>query len=107
VESVLKHIGRPVKRVHSDYYLRQMLISFVLSVVVTRLFLQLTGYPQLGNSTIHVAHVLWGGLILFFAALTPLVFSNRWSYSFSSVLTGVGTGLFIDELGKFITHTNK
>jgi hypothetical protein len=24
-----------------------------------------TGYPQIGNSTLHIAHVLWGGLLLF------------------------------------------
>jgi hypothetical protein len=82
------------------------LLSFAASVALTRLFLELTGYPQLGNSELHIAHVLWGGLLLFAASLLPLVFANRWVYLVGSVLAGLGVGLFIDEVGKFITQTN-
>ncbi len=82
------------------------LISFAASVILTRLFLQITGYPQLGSETLHIAHVLWGGLLLFIAALLPLILANRWVFNTSAVLSGVGVGLFIDEVGKFITQTN-
>jgi hypothetical protein len=75
-------------------------------VVLTRLFLQLTGYPQLGGATLHIAHLLWGGLLLFIGALAMLVFANRWVYRLGAILAGVGVGLFIDEVGKFITRTN-
>ena len=50
--------------------------------------------------------MLWGGLLLFAAALLPLVFANRWVYLVGSLLAGIGIGLFIDEVGKFITQTN-
>jgi len=50
--------------------------------------------------------VLWGGLILFIAALLPLLFTNQWIYTTSAVLSGLGVGLFMDEVGKFITQTN-
>lgn len=83
-----------------------MLLSFALSVSLTRLFLELTGYPQLGGGDLHIAHLLWGGLLLFVAALLPLIFANRWVYLLGSALAGVGIGLFIDEVGKFITQTN-
>ena len=73
---------------------------------VTRLFLQLTGYPRLGNSELHIAHVLWGGLLLYIATLVPMLYANRWSFVFSSIVSGIGIGLFIDEVGKFITQTN-
>ena len=43
---------------------------------------------------------------MFAAALLPLVFANRWVYLLGSALAGVGIGLFIDEVGKFITQTN-
>jgi hypothetical protein len=82
------------------------LISFAASVAVTRLFLELTGYPQLGNKTLHIAHVLWGGLLLFVAALLPLIFANRWAYMWGALTAGLGVGLFIDEVGKFITQSN-
>lgn len=82
------------------------LVSFALSVSLTRLFLSLTGYPQLGGGDLHIAHVLWGGLLLFAAALLPLVMANRLVYSYAAVLAGLGVGLFIDEVGKFITNSN-
>lgn len=99
-------IRRPVERDGASIYVFLTLLSFALSVVLTRLFLQLTGYPQLGGATLHIAHLLWGGLLLFIGALTMLIFANRWVYRFGAILTGVGVGLFIDEVGKFITRTN-
>jgi hypothetical protein len=66
----------------------------------------LTGYPQLGGGGLHIAHVLWGGLFLFIGSLLPLIFSNRWALNLSALFSGVGIGLFIDEVGKFITQTN-
>jgi hypothetical protein len=99
-------IRRPVERDGAAFYVLLTLLSFALSVVLTRLFLQLTGYPQLGGKTLHIAHLLWGGLLLFIGALAMLIFANRWVYRLGAILTGVGVGLFIDEVGKFITRTN-
>lgn len=95
-----------VKRNYAEGYLLMMLIAFGASVMGTRLFLELTGYPQLGGGTFHFAHLLWGGLLLFAGALLPLIFVNRVMYTISAIMTGLGVGLFIDEVGKFITATN-
>lgn len=95
-----------VKRERAERYLLLMLLSFATSVTGTRLFLELTGYPQVGSSELHIAHVLWGGLLLFIAALLPLIFANRWVYAIGALAGGVGAGLFIDEVGKFITRSN-
>lgn len=82
-----------------------VVVCFGASVVLTRLFLDLTGYPKLGgDSEIHVAHVLWGGLLLTLGALLPLLFANSWTLTLAAVLDGIGVGLFIDEVGKFITQ---
>jgi hypothetical protein len=101
-------VRKPVRRPGAEGYLLITLITFGLSVSLTRLFLELTGYPQLGggSSNLHIAHVLWGGLILLFAAILPLVLANRWVYQLGALLTGIGVGLFIDEVGKFITQNN-
>lgn len=101
-----RFVHRLARRAGADTYMRLMLISFAVSVLGTRLFLVLTGYPQIGNDTLHIAHALWGGLLLFIASLLPLLFDNRHVYTWSAVLSGVGTGLFIDEVGKFITQDN-
>ena len=98
-------IRQPVRRPRVGTYLLLTLLSFALSVSLTRLFLALTGYPQLGNSVLHISHVLWGGLLLFFAAMLPLILANRWVYRVSAIMAGVGIGLFIDEVGKFITQS--
>ncbi|MGD8490681.1 MAG: hypothetical protein PVJ23_09655 [Anaerolineae bacterium] len=95
-----------VKRAHAETYLLIMLVAFAGAVIATRLFLELTGYPQLGNSVLHIAHALWGGLLLILAALIPLVVANHWARILSAVLSGLGVGLFIDEVGKFITQQN-
>ncbi|MBV9455645.1 MAG: hypothetical protein JOZ19_16260, partial [Rubrobacter sp.] len=106
MQSSLRHIRKPVKREDAEQYLVITLLGFAASVILIRLFLELTGYPQVGNSELHVAHVLWGGLLLFIACLLSLVFANRWVYKVSALLAGVGVGLFIDEVGKFITQSN-
>jgi hypothetical protein len=99
-------IRYPVRREGAERYLQITLLSFAASVTLTRLFLEITGYPQLGNDTYHIAHVLWGGLVLFAASLLPLIYANRWVYPLIALLSGIGMGLFIDEVGKFITQTN-
>lgn len=96
----------PVKRQGAERYLLIMLVSFACSVIGTRVFLQLTGYPQIGNSVFHVAHVLWGGLLLFVATVLTIIFVNHWVYTLVALCSGIGVGLFIDEVGKFITQNN-
>ena len=69
-------------------------------------FLNLTGYPKVGNGELHIAHVLWDGLLLFVASLLSLLFANRRAYTAGALSAGVEVGLFIDEMGKFITQNN-
>jgi hypothetical protein len=98
-------IRKPVRRSGAQQYLLITLLSFAVSVAGTRLLLELTGYPQLGGE-LHIAHVLWGGLLLFTAALIMMILANSWAHILGAVLAGLGVGLFIDEVGKFITQTN-
>ena len=102
----IPRVRRPVRRAKADRYMLFTLLGFAGSVIVTRVFLELTGYPQVGNRELHIAHVLWGGLLLFVAMLLPLLLANRSIYMLSAVLGGIGVGLFIDEVGKFITKSN-
>ena len=97
---------RAVKRPFAETYIFISLTAFALTVIITRVFLQLAGYPQVGNSVLHIAHAIWGGLLLFVAVLVTLMFANRWAFTVSAVLSGIGVGLFIDEVGKFITQKN-
>ena len=93
-----------VERENAVRYMLISLFSFIATVSVVRSFLALTGYPQIGSGTLHIAHVLWGGLILYIAALLPLMYLNPQIRLVCAILSGVGMGLFLDEVGKFITR---
>jgi hypothetical protein len=99
-------LRRPVRREGAEQYLFLTLVAFAVTVLATRAYLELTGYPRIGGGDLHVAHALFGGLLLFAAALLPIVLSGRRIYRIAAVLAGIGIGLFIDEVGKFITTQN-
>ncbi len=91
---------------NAAWYMLTMVIAFAITVVGTRLYLDITGYPQLGNATFHFAHALWGGVLQVIATVLMLIYLNEWVFSLAAALAGVGVGLFIDEIGKFITRSN-
>ncbi len=82
------------------------MVSAVVTVLVIRLYLYLTGYPQVGGDTLHIAHMLWGGLGMVIAIGILLLFANPIWKPIASLIGGIGFGAFIDELGKFITKDN-
>ncbi len=78
----------------------------VLTVAVTRALLAATGFPQVGGDSLHVAHVLWGGLLMAVAVVLALSFAGPLVRPWVAFIGGVGFGLFIDEVGKFLTSDN-
>lgn len=82
------------------------LISAVGMILVIRLQLWATGYPRLGGGKLHIAHLLWGGLLMVIALGILLSFIDRRVRVPAAVLGGAGFGFFIDEIGKFVTSDN-
>jgi hypothetical protein len=102
----LKQRPLGARRSRAERYLVFTIAAFAVTVAGVRWYLDLAGYPTIGGGGLHVAHVLWGGLALFIAALLPLLYVGRRALLISALLAGVGVGLFIDEVGKFLTTSN-
>ena len=87
-------------------HLEIFLVSAVSSLLLLRFFLYLAGYPQVGSGSLHIAHMLYGGLFMAAAIVINVSFLGARVLRFAALLGGVGFGIFIDELGKFITRDN-
>jgi hypothetical protein len=94
------------RRDGAERYLLVTIAAFAFTVAGVRWFLEVTGYPKVGGGGLHVAHMLWGGLLLIVAVVLPLLLVGRRVLMASAIAAGIGVGLFIDEVGKFITEEN-
>ena len=95
-----------VGRVGSGGALEALLVAAVAALLAIRGYLAATGFPQVGGGGLHVAHMLWGGLLMLVAVVLLLVGLGRQTRTVAAIVGGAGFGTFIDELGKFITSDN-
>jgi len=86
--------------------LQALLVSAITAVLVTRLYLSMTGYPRIGGGPLHIAHLLWGGLLMLIGLVVLLSALGNRAKRVAAIVGGLGFGLFVDELGKFVTADN-
>jgi hypothetical protein len=99
-------LARWMRNVDAALLLESFFIAAVVSFLAIRAFLAVTGYPQLGSSGIHIAHLLWGGLLMLAGLLLLLAYLDRSVQHVAAVVAVLGFGTFVDEIGKFVTADN-
>ena len=97
---------RVVRNVEFAQLFDDFFIAAITTILAVRFYLKLTGYPQIGNSTLHISHLLPGTVLMLIAIILLLAAVNRAVRYFSAVMAGIGFGLVWDELGKFVTKDN-
>lgn len=87
-------------------YVLTAIVFGVLSILGTRLFLQITDYPSIGNEVWHLSHTIWGGIVMCIGMFMAISFYGRRSMRIACAVFGTGMGMFFDEIGKFVTRDN-
>ncbi len=95
---------RPIRNVNAGDLIEMMLVVAVTTIVIIRIILELSGYPKLGGGGLHIAHVLYGGLMMIAALILVFALLNMSAQWAAAFVGGVGFGFFIDEVGKFISN---
>src|SRR5918998_6073135 len=88
-----------LRDLQSGHNVELFLVSAVSAVLAIRAYLRLANYPQVGGDSLHIAHMLWGGMLMLAALLILLTFIGRASERLAAFIGGVGFGTFIDEVG--------
>jgi len=86
--------------------LELFLVSAASSLLLLRFILKVAGYPQVGSGSLHIAHMLYGGLLMLVSITLVISFLGARVLRLAALVGGIGFGIFIDELGKFITKDN-
>jgi hypothetical protein len=94
------------RNVNARDNLEIFLVSAVTSLLLLRFLLYEAGYPQVGGGSLHIAHMLYGGLLMLVAITLSISFLGARVQRLAAFLGGIGFGVFIDELGKFLTKDN-
>jgi hypothetical protein len=93
-----------IKREAASELVLTVMIWAIFSLILARIFLKLTGYPQIGRGVWHISHALTGGLIMTMGTIIILTLQGKNLKRTGAAVFGFGLGWFIDEIGKYLTR---
>lgn len=102
----VRHRHAFLRNLDDEGYLEAFLVSAVVCILVVRSLLYVSGFPQVGGKGLHIAHVLWGGFLLVAGFTVVINYLDTVAHRVASVIAGAGFGLYLDEIGKFVTSDN-
>lgn len=95
-----------IKRENAADLVLLLMISGLVTLLFTRFYLQWRGWPTISFGVWHIAHANWGGILMVIGSILMLVFHGEKIRKMAAIVSGMGWGLFIDEVGKYITKNN-
>ncbi len=95
-----------IMRENASDLILQIMIWAIGTILATRYWLEMMGWPTISFGDWHIAHVLWGGLLMMVAMILIITNYGRRILKIGAIIFGIGWGLFIDEIGKYLTKDN-
>lgn len=95
-----------IKRENASELVLTVMKWAILSLFSMRTALILLNYPTVGRGNWHVAHAFTGGIIMWIGAMIGYMYYGGRIKKISAAIFGVGLGLFVDEIGKYLSRDN-
>ncbi len=78
-----------LRSVYAETLLEDFFIAAILSVIGIRFYLWATGYPQISGGGLHIAHVLFGGILMMIAMVTLIAFITLKARRIGAIVGGL------------------
>ena len=86
-----------VKRDDAGELVLTTMVWAIFSLISARIYLKLTGYPQIGRGIWNISHALFGGLIMTIGMMISLTFRGKGTKKVAAGVFGFGLGWFVDN----------